>query len=113
MSKGEALWKLDSRTIQRYSSYRDRTNMDKVTTREVYLCAWYVLSDGAIVTALRVTWWQRNSQTVPKTYVEKSGFMEAGLTDYKTVLVLSRSIQHRQSYYSKCVPVCLVRIVRL
>jgi hypothetical protein len=30
MSLGEALWKLDSRTIERYWSYRDRTKLDKL-----------------------------------------------------------------------------------
>jgi hypothetical protein len=35
MPKGQALCKLDSRTIQLYWSYRDRTNLDKVTTRDV------------------------------------------------------------------------------
>jgi hypothetical protein len=47
--------------------------------RKVYLCVWYLMSDCVIVTALRVTWWQRNSQTVPETHVEGSGLMEAGL----------------------------------
>jgi hypothetical protein len=51
-----ALWKLASRTIQRYWSCRDRTNLGKVTTRKVYLCVWYAVPDYAIVTALRVTW---------------------------------------------------------
>jgi hypothetical protein len=55
-SKGKALCKLDSRTIQRYWCYRDRTNLDKVTTRKVYLCVWYAVSDCAIFTALSVTW---------------------------------------------------------
>jgi hypothetical protein len=56
MPTGHALCKLDSRTIQRYWSYRDRTNLDKVTTRKVYLCVWYAASDCAIVTALSVSW---------------------------------------------------------
>jgi hypothetical protein len=37
-------------------SYHDRTNLDNVTTRKVYLCFWYAVSDSAVVTALRVTW---------------------------------------------------------
>jgi hypothetical protein len=55
MPKGQALCKLDSRTIQLYWSYRKRTNLDKVTTRKDYLYVWYAVSDCAIVTALRVT----------------------------------------------------------
>jgi hypothetical protein len=47
---------MDSRIIQLYWSYRDRDNLDKVTTRKVYLCVWYAESDSTIVTALRVTW---------------------------------------------------------
>jgi hypothetical protein len=50
------IWKLVSRTIQRYWSYRDRTNVVSITTRKVYLCVWYAASNSAIVTALRVTW---------------------------------------------------------
>jgi hypothetical protein len=47
--------KLDSHTIQRYWTNRERTNPENVTTRRVYLCVWYAVSDCAIVTALRVT----------------------------------------------------------
>jgi hypothetical protein len=39
--------------------------------------------------------------------------MEAGLTNYTTVLVLTRSNQPRQSYDPKSVPMCLVRSARL
>jgi hypothetical protein len=103
-----ALWKLASRTIQRYRSCRHRTNLDKVTTRKVNLCVWYVVSDCAIVTALRVTW---SAYLVIGT--KSHGFMEASLTYYPTAVVLSRSNQRVQSYDAKSVPLCLVRIVRL
>jgi hypothetical protein len=55
MPMGQALCKLDLPTIQRYWYYRDRTNLDNVTTRKVYLCVLYEVSDCAIVTALSVT----------------------------------------------------------
>jgi hypothetical protein len=54
--KPMALWKLASRTIQRYWSYRNRTYLVRITTRKVYLCVWYAASDCGIVAALRVTW---------------------------------------------------------
>jgi hypothetical protein len=39
--------------------------------------------------------------------------MEASITYYSTVLVISRSDQPGQSYHAKSVPLCLVRSVRL
>jgi hypothetical protein len=56
MPKGQAICKLESRTILRYWSYRDRTNLDKVTTRKVYLYVCYGVAGCAIDTALRVYW---------------------------------------------------------
>jgi hypothetical protein len=56
-----ALWKLVSRTIQRYWSYRDRTNLVRITTRNMYRYVWYAVSDCAIVTAIRVNWQPPNS----------------------------------------------------
>jgi hypothetical protein len=74
MPKGQALCKLDSRTIQLYWSYRKRTNLDKVTTRKDYLYVWYAVSDCAIVTALRVTW-SPYLVNGTKSHVEWSGVM--------------------------------------
>jgi hypothetical protein len=112
MPKSQALCKLDSGTIQLYWSYRDRTNLEKVTTRKVYLCVWYAVCDCAIVTALRLTW-SAYLVNGTKSHAEWSGVMKAGLTYFPTVLVLSRSGLPGQSYDAKSVPLCLVHSVRL